>query len=189
MFDFKSLLEEAKANRSKYLAPHKERFEKTSDPQIIIDLIKEEPSHLEVPWILWEVIEWLRQHDCIDLVKEAFVAQGERDRPTEGEKIQEARDYFLSKEIDRIIEEAGVDEMGKKRITRQKAYRELANRQADNPRSVFPMWDEANPAHDLEGVIKKADRRHREKQQGRKLPYPYYGLDVIDKDEKIVLRG
>ena len=181
MIDFKALIEEATANRSKYLAPHKERFEKTSDPQIIIDLIQEEPSHLEAPWILWEVIEWLRQHERIDLVKEAFVAQRDRDRPTEGEKIQEARDYFLSKEIDRIFEENG--------ITRQEAYRELANRQADNPRSVFPMWDEANPAHDLEGVIKKADRRHREKQQGRKLPYPYYGLDVIDKDEKIVLRG
>jgi hypothetical protein len=169
-----AFIEEAKANRSKYLAPHKERFEKTGDPQIIVDLIQEEPSHLKVPWILWEVIKWLRRHHCIDLVKEAFVVQGKRYRPTKRREMQGLRDYVLAATIDRIVEENG--------ITRQEAYCELANRQADNPRRSLPMWDATNLDHDLEGVIKKADRRYQKKKQRHDLPYPYYGLDVIDKD-------
>ena len=132
--DFQKLLAKAKANRDSFLAPYKEDFDsltlemqQTEDEntkrklfkkraKIIIDLIKVEPSHKDEPWIAEELTEWLRRHDCLDFTEEAFMAQKGRRRPTEEQRKQWARDFFLVEEVHKIIAEAKAQD--KKRLER-----------------------------------------------------------------------
>lgn len=167
---FQKFVEEARENRRKFLARFKDEFASTRDPKIIIKLIKLEPTHLEEPWVVQEVIRWIMNHRHIDFLEEAFLHQKGRDRPTERERIENVKEYFLYKEINHIMKEENLSE--------RKACQQLANRQADNPREIFPMWNEDNPDHDLEGVVRQKYLRYKKRLEDQKLPRPYYGVDV-----------
>jgi hypothetical protein len=169
---FQKFVKEARENRRKFLEPHKAEFARTRDPKIIIDLIKLEPTHLEEPWIVQEVIRWLLDEDSKDLIEAAFIRQTERQRPT----AKGRKDYFLVKKIDRIIREEGVSvrEACKRLADMQPAEEEVDEK---DPRRAFPMWKKVG--HDLEGVIRDKYRRLKKAEAGHDspLPRPYYGID------------
>ena len=166
----------AKKNRAVFLGAHRYKFHKAATRQkkaeIIVELIKLEPSHLDESWIRNEIINWLRRHDCIDFVEAAFMAQTGRNRPTEKQTYQTVRDHFLVKKIDQIIK--------LRKCSRETAFKILAGQQAERPNRLYPLWDENNLDHQLELVLKKAYRRHIRRQKVRALPIPYYGHDIYE---------
>jgi len=173
------LEQKAKKNREKFLKPYWKDFkallEKTEEPKyiktnnkaeelkrknevaknerqranIIIDLIKKEPSHLAEPWILWTVVEWLRDGKYKDFVEEAFFHQKGRNRPTERQRDQIIKDRFLISKIDRIKKEKG--------LSTSMACVRLALEQFENPVEWLPKdpGTKQNPAYFLYKKYKK----------------------------------
>ena len=168
-------VEEAKANRKRFLAPYKAEFEKTRNPEIIIHLLKLSPSHLKEDWILNEIIRWLNSHDHLDHLERAFLHKS-KNRRTRKQRIDEMCDLRLAMEVNRIIHKG--KERGQK-ISKTEAFRELALR----------IEGDDSPEQ-LEVSIKKMYYRHyrREKnKEKRELPYPYYDHDIIVENGRVVL--
>jgi hypothetical protein len=201
---------ESKVNRKKFLQPYKEKFKniesrgklpykekfedteskkkflkqlKKEKAEIIIELIKLEPSHLAESWILWEIIDWMKNYDCIDYLEEAFISQTGRDRKTPDKQDQVYFDFFLIQSVDDIIKKDG--------CTVKEACEELAQKQDSDPVGYLPKWDLENDYHNLAETIRQryysTDRNKylkfcNERDKKRELmPYPYYGRDVIPK--------
>jgi SOS response regulatory protein OraA/RecX len=173
--ELKEFIEEAKENRHDFLKPYREKFESAEShgprAEIVVELIKIEPSHLSEQWIIFEVISWLRNHDYIDYLEEAFIRQRGRKRLTEGAKFKKTRDRLLVKKVDKMKEQAG------KNVSRAELFRQLANQQRDKPTIIIP---EDHPDHDLPELIKKIyyEYKRDQKKATEGLPYPYYGLDI-----------
>lgn len=181
----KQFEKQAKENRRRFLAPYKKRFENAEKEKekarIVIDMIKREPSHLEEPWILWKVVEWLRHPDSIDHLQAAFIDQTDRNRPTEKQKKQVYKDFFLIQAIDRIKTEKNTDKTSACEI--------LAQRIADDPKKfrIYPQWNLDNPNDylpkrlsdrynkDRNKYLEHCEQRDKERQ---KMPFPYFGRDI-----------
>ncbi len=145
--------------------------------EIIIYLLKLEPSHLQEPWISEVVVKWMREVKYVECLKMAFIEQNGRDRPTPNEYIQDVKDFFLRDKIRRIRKE--------KSIGKDQAFKILAESQIEDPNSLYPG------VNAQDGGYKKIQKRYYDSQKNRKsideLPYPYWGYDVREHQGNVVL--
>jgi hypothetical protein len=97
-------------NRKMFLAPYQDKFRKAKDEKanakIISKLIEIEPSHLSEPWIIKQVIEWLRDRDeFADFIEDTFIRAPKKNTATKKQQEKYVQDYYLIKQIDRIRRE------------------------------------------------------------------------------------
>jgi hypothetical protein len=172
----KKIIKMAKTNRNKFLDRYKKRFKKENDrnrARIIIKLIQLEPSHLTEPWILREVIEWLRNHKKNkNYLKAAFVKKGKRMRLTTNEQIKLRKDFLLAQRIDQMA--------ANEKISKKSVFKEIALK-----------IDADKMPEQAELSIKKDYFAFKEKMKNRDLPFPYYGcdIDVYEEDGQIKIEG
>ena len=182
MDHWKDFLDEAKANRDRFLRSHRTRFEKTGDPKIIVKLIKLEPSHLNEEWIRKEFIQWIRRGE-IDLLNAAVIEQTGRTRPTEQQRKKMIEDHFLYLEIERIRARL---------IAKQKKIDPNTKRQFIGAaiRKLGEYTSENAPI-EAESVIKNRYHNHKKvlkrREKNRELPFPFYGHDLEERNGKVVL--
>jgi hypothetical protein len=151
--------------------------------KIIIDLIKREPSHLAEEWILWMVIDWLRNPDYRDFLEAAFIEETGRNRQTPQQQRRFLQDYFFMEAINKIRHEQGV--------SIRKACDILADRQAEDATKnfIYPTWDAERQNQDLGELMRKKyhqakDNRYLKVMRDRaadwkQMPYPYWGRDIV----------
>lgn len=145
---------------------------KKDQAEIVIELIQLEPSHLTEPWILREVIEWLRDRDCRGYLENAFVRKGKRKLLTKQQREKFWFYFGLKNLIDRMVSEKG--------ITRSKAFERLGQELA------IKLSESDNIPKDLqpELVIKKyyyGYKKYIDQEEflkDRNVPYPYWGYDI-----------
>jgi hypothetical protein len=131
-------IEKAKKNREKFLAEHKEKFNKSINEsekelrkglrneherelakirekkhkmdraKIISDLIAREPSYLNERWIIKEVVNWMRDRDCFDCLEEVFIKAPKMYALTIKKRTNIVRDFYVTRRIDQIMAEKGV---------------------------------------------------------------------------------
>jgi len=172
----KKMIKVAKANRKKFLARYKKRFKKENDrnrARIIIKLIQLEPSHLTEPWILRQVIEWLRNHRKNKYYLEAaFVSKGKRMRLSKKQKIKLRKDFLLAQKIDQMV--------AKEKISKGSVFKEIVLKS-----------DTDNMPEQAELSIKRDYYAFKKKIKNRDLPFPYYGcdIDVYEDDGQIKIAG
>jgi len=176
-------IKQAKENRRKFLASYEEKFRKSKREKerskIISELIAIEPSHLTEPWIIKEVISWMRDPNCIDFLEEAFIKSPKKYALTEKQRINEARDFFVREHIDRIITEEGVSMREACRRFVLKIPEITSNFEGD----IYLGWGVTDENYDLEKAIRQVYLNAKKKPEGRLLPWAYYGKD-FEIDEK-----
>ncbi len=189
-------IEKAKKNRKEFLSPYKEKFIKSESKKerskIISKLIAIEPSHLTEPWIIKEVVNWMRDRNSFDSLEEAFIKSPKRYASTEKQMFKEARDFFVKNSIDRIITEEGVSvrEACRRLVIRisdiMSKFKEInQNFKGDK----FLGWDINDGNHDLELAIRQV-YQNAKNQPERLLPWPYYGKDVeVDENGEVKIFG
>ena len=128
--------------------------------KIIIELIQLEPSHLAEPWILDQVIKWMKDHEKNkDYLSEAFISKGVRNTLTEKQRENLAKTTFLYFKVKNLKIKKG---------SQDKAIREIVLNSKDET-----LTEQAETA------IKQKLKRYRKKIDKRTLPWPYYGLDFV----------
>jgi hypothetical protein len=156
----KRFLTKATENRQAFLDPYRLKFESTSDEkaraEIVITLLKIEPSHLTEPWIVTEVVRWMRKSEYLPWLEEGFIAQKGRVRPTHDQEIRLARKFFLKERVDAIQEDL--------LLSKEKVFARLAERETDGD--------------DQKDSIKHKYYRFENPLEKRTLPFPYLGHDV-----------
>jgi hypothetical protein len=189
-------IKQARENREKFLAPYKEKFKKTESKKerskTILDLIAIEPSHLTEPWILKEVVGWMRDRKFFDFLEEVFVQAPKKYAETEKQKFKQARDFFVQHKIDQIIAKEGVS-VRKACLRLAGQISSIMDKFEDD--KFFGHVDMSNFEGDkylgfdlikeYEDGLELAIRRvylDAKKKPERSLPWPYYGKD-LEEDE------
>ena len=166
------LYRESKVNRFHFLEKKKQEFlAYTSDHKrknLIAELIQFEPSHLAEDWILDQVIKMMKdRQNNLDYLQAAFISKGKRDELTKTQRDNLAKTSFLSHKIDKMSEN--------KTIHKKQAISRLV---ADLPESE----DSNQPEQPVEAIEQRL-KRYKKTLDKRTLPFPYYGLDFIERDE------
>jgi hypothetical protein len=179
-------LKKAKENRKNFLAPYREKFKKAktakAKARIISELIGIESSHLSEPWIIKEVVAWLRDRDCLDFLEDVFIKARKKAVQTENQQRRAARDFYVVDDIDKIIKETGASV--------REACKILANRIYETDNQFYLLWDLADEDYPLEKAIRQVYNNSKEKPIEAYLPWPYYGRDVeVDENGKITMFG
>jgi hypothetical protein len=174
MMTEKELVELSKANRSDFLQEKRSEWKNAATErdraQIIIELIQLEPTHLFEPWILKQVVAWLMdRRSNIENLRSAFISKGLRDEPTDDQIKTLAKKAILSHTADEIAKKDG--------IPKERAYRKIVLGSADD-----------NLPDDAEKAVKKRIMDYRAKVRSRKLPYPYFGKDIIEFHDHVELK-
>jgi len=169
-------------NRKKFLAPYREKFQKAKTKKvkakIISELIKKEPSHLSEPWIMKEVVAWLRDRNCVDFIEDVFIKAPKKSVATEAQKNKYISDYFLVKHIEKIINDKGV--------SIREACKLLNNRIIHSDKRYHYSWDTEDDKQKLDGEIILERYKYAKKKQSLQSkdypPYPYFGRDIEDEE-------
>ena len=158
--------------------------------EIIIELIKREPSHLAEEWILWTVIDWLRNSDDKDLLQAAFVDETGRNRRTKLQQERFVKDFFFMEAVNKISREEKTSIAGACQILaeRQKGHFSLDEyyEEGSGKSPIYPTWKDGQ---DLAEKMRKkyylADHNAYLKgtkvqdAEWREMQYPYWGRDVM----------
>jgi hypothetical protein len=197
-------VEKAKKNRKEFLAPYKEEFRKNKIKKerskikkerskiekkllkIISELIAIEPSHLTEPWIIKEVVNWMRDCNYLYYLEKIFIKAPKKYFLTEIQEKNEVRGFFVVNNIERIITEEGVSvrEACKKYVLQIEDYASKSGVEK------YLRWDLTDENHDLEMAIRQVYQRAKKQQPERLLPWPYYGKDVeVDENGKFKIFG
>ena len=95
----KIFIENHLKEQSKTSEGYRERFEKTRDPGVVVEFIRETPFALKEEWVVDVIISWLHMGK-FELIKRAFLPhKGERSN----EYVKEAINFFLCERIDRLV--------------------------------------------------------------------------------------
>ena len=186
MYIDQAFIDKAKATREAFLKPYREKFEAAINSKakaaVIVELIEIEPSHLSEPWIVNETIGWLRDcYECKNYIEDVFVKAPKRRAPTEKQRINNVKAFYLRSDIDRII--------GKHNCSVRKACSILMNELGDAGKGDYMGWDLTDASLDVESAIR--DFYNRTKDNVKKIfpPYPYYGRDILETDGKFKFFG
>jgi hypothetical protein len=179
MHAYQELIDEAKANRSAFLKPYREKFEgaitRNAKANIIVELIEIEPSHLSEEWIVNEAISWLRDcHNCKDYIDAVFIKAPKRHTPTETQRINYARAYYLRRDIDQI--------KNKNKISTRKACAKLMTELVLSGKSDYLGWNLTDGSVDVEKSFRQLYQRTKDYEKKLFPPFPYYGRDIIETD-------
>lgn len=164
-----SFLEKAKENRRDFLEPFKSRVGELqrilSDPDskvwdkrkadqeisdIVLLLLKIEPSHIEENWISEVIQEWVRDFKKADELEAAFVSRGSSSSIQEQQLLEAKWGKFRFKVIQYL--EEGLSITG-----------------------AIEKYMGKNPGHDFSYLWK----RFYNEEGMPVLPWPYYGRDII----------
>ncbi len=164
----------------------KEKAIKKKKAGIISDLVALESSHLSEPWIMKEVIAWLRDRECLDFLEEVFIKAPKRAARTEDQRRNAVRDFYVVNDIDKII--TG------KNISVRKACEILARKEYEKEGRYYLLWDTTDLNLDLEKAIRQVYNNAKEKSanllKNFMPPWPYYGRDVeVDENGEITIFG
>lgn len=176
--DRKYFLETAIENRKDFLAPYRKSFQKAKKPKerakIIAKLIELEPSHLSEPWIIKEVIAWLRDRNSFDYLEEIFIKAPKRGVRTEDQRRNAVRDFYVVNDIDKIIAE--------KNISVREACKLLALQGYEKEGQYYLLWDTTDENYDLEKAIRQVYNNAKKKPanllENLYPPWPHYGRDI-----------
>ena len=124
--------------------------------ELIAEVVKAEPSHLSEPWILREVIGWMRRRDCKDFLQAAFMDEVGRDRRTEKKERRLALDFYLINKVDRLRADQG--------CSIEKACELLGEP------DIKKYYKERNTHRQM---CEKRDKTR------KSMPYPYFGRDIF----------
>ncbi len=181
---FEEFLRQAAINRTNFLKMKKREWLgcPTQDGKntIIAELIHLEPSHLAEPWILDQVIKWLKDRvNNIDYLETAFLKKGKRAEVTEKQYSSRAEAFFLFNRIKKLAKE--------QRISFKKAIEKflLSENLVLPEEGSIEFSDSGNLEtfqKDREALVKRYKRLSKILHE-RSLPFPYYGLDVVETDE------
>jgi hypothetical protein len=169
MPDIKELFKESFINRKSFLEKKFNEWKncktERGKAKIIVNLIQIEPSHLAEPWILDQVINWMKEHDKNkEYLQEAFISKGDRDILTDRQRVNLAKTTFLDHKVKRLKTEKGCSE--------QRVIRDIV---LNSKNEIL--------TEDPEAAIKQELKRHRKKIGKNSLPWPYYGRDFIIKSD------
>jgi len=166
--DIKKLFQQSIKNRQEFLEEKVNEWlncmDESKKAKIIIKLIQLEPSHLAEPWVLDQVIKWLRDYEKNkDYLQETFIAKGIRNTLTQKQRDNLAKNTFTYFKVKNLE---------KKKGSQAKAIRDFVLNSDDD-----------NLPEDAELAIKQRLKRYRKKIDEKILPWPYYGRDIIIIDE------
>ncbi|MCK5219841.1 hypothetical protein KAR10_09965, partial [bacterium] len=136
------------------------------------------------PWIIKEVINWLRDRNSFDYLEEVFIKAPKRAVPTEDQERKAVRDFYVVNHVDKIIAE--------KNIGVRAACRELVIRIVKSDERYYLLWDTTNEKHgsELEEAIREVYNNAKKKTHRHYPPYPYYGRDIeVDENGKVTIFG
>lgn len=160
----------------------KEKAIKKKRVKIISDLIAIEPSHLSEPWIIKEVVAWLRDRNSFDYLEEVFIKAPKKAIRTEDQRRNAVRDSYVVNDIDKIVAE--------RNISIREACKMLALQEYEKEGQYYLLWDTTDENYDLEKAIRQVYNNAKEKTRGHYPPWPYYGRDVeMDKNGEITIFG
>jgi len=180
---FKEFLQQAAINRLNFLESKKREWLECPTQKekntMIAELIQLEASHLAEPWIQDQVIKWLKDRENnFDYLEMAFLKKGKRAEVTVNQYNSRAEAFFL---FNRIKELAT-----KQRISFKKATGEYLLGNLILPESGGVEFSDAASEEkfqkDTEALIQKY-KRFLKVIDKRTLPFPYYGLDVVEFDK------
>lgn len=164
---FQNYVDKAIENRQKFLTKHKKKFDRL-DPvkkrrqraKIIIDLIKDEPSHIDELWIRREVEKWLLNPDGRDYLDDIKP-------PTEKSQLKRVRDTMI---FDRV------EALRKQGLTITKACKQLA---LDVYGRGVDRWLNL-PVKDSDSELDEKIRKiyYVEKARQKNQLKPYYGREI-----------
>ena len=96
---------------------------------------------LEVPWVNQVVIRWLLDVHKYEFVLKAAFTHKTRYKPIGKGRPEHKRDYFMVKEIDRIMAEEGVTTREACRmLAEEQAERQASGKKDVKPRPIAPAW-------------------------------------------------
>lgn len=183
------MFEKSLENRAAFLAPYHDKFLAAKQgsverAKIIDELCKIESSHIKLDWIIDEIVFWQNHYKCRDFLEMVFIRQKKNDgtkrcRQTEGEHYQSVKDFFLYFEIERIKKD--------NQCSTRKACSILANKQADNPNPIYPVYSDSNAESGIDDYIRKRYNRHAKIYKEKQLPNPYFGKDVTISDDGFIV--
>lgn len=166
-------------NKQMSAIKRKEKALKQKRVKIISQLIELEPSHISEPWIIKEVIYLLRDRNSFDIIEEIFIKAPKRGTRTKNKKLNEARDFYVVNDIDKIIAE--------KNVSVREACSVLALQEYEKKERYYLLWDTNDEGHDLEKAIRQVYNKAKNPST-RCLPWPYYGRDVeVDENGNITI--
>jgi hypothetical protein len=188
--DVTDFIEMAHRNRDDFLEPHRQRVEHLqeivsnpeTDPKVhrksekeisstVVDLLKIEPSHLEEVWISRIIQSWMRDHDKIDELKDAFISQkGRKNRTTPEQRRLKARYALFCFDVKHRMEVYGYNLTAA--INAYITYCQGCPG-ADPEKSWFAE-------HDFSYLWKKYYELNKEPAEKMPLLFPYYGRDVVE---------
>ena len=159
------LLRQSIINRQNFLEAKKKGWlnceSERKKKKLIVELIQLEPSHLAEDWILDQVIKWMKaRQKNIDYIEAAFIAKGKRNELTERQRDNLAKTSFFAHKISKTAEERG----------------------SKRAAIVWLIPDLPKSEQQSVGAIEQKLKAYRKNLNRRILPFPYYGLDVIEYD-------
>lgn len=160
------ILKESMKNRKLFLEKKKQEFVNCESERkcknLIIELIQLEPSHLAEDWIMDQIIKWMKDRkNNLDILTSAFISKGIRDEPTNKQKETLAENFFLNHKIESLTETSGS--------------------KVGAIRSIVLGFENFN-SEDPEMALLQKLKRYKKAMAGRTLPFPYYGLDIVEFD-------
>lgn len=148
-----------------------------------------EPSHLSEPWILKEVVGWIRNYrdpKCENYIAGAFITAPKKATFTSEQEFNAVRDQYIFHDVQQIIskqKKKGYD------ISEREACRRLWRTIESGDERYYWEWDTEHGNTDLNEAIRNAYKRVKGAYTD-KLPWPYYGRDVeVDEDGEITIFG
>ena len=195
MKDVERLFKQSIKNRRDFLEKKKnEWIDCNSERQkkdLIVKLIQLEPSHLAEDWILDQVIKWLKDRkNNLQYLEAAFMKKGKRNEM----QNNMAETFFLFNRIERVEK--------RENCSRRKAIEiylltedeeqflsdtvKTILKEASSGVNVAPSEKIQWAYGDLEKVTNALEqrlKRFRKYLDKRTLPFPYYGLDVVEFDK------
>lgn len=197
------LISTAIENRKQFLTPYRKRFQNTKTKKegvkIIAELIQLEPSHLSEPWIVKEVIAWLRDRECCDFLEDVFIKAQKRVARTEDQRKRAVRDFYVVHAINEIIAEKNISAREACRVLAIQEYekmekakksRYLARQEHEKEEHYYLLWNIADENLDLQKALRQVYNNAKKKPEKLNPPYPYYGRDIeVEENGKITIFG
>ena len=181
---FKEFLQQAATNRINFLESKKREWlecpTQKGKNKIIVKLIQLEPSHLAEPWILDQAIKWLRDRkNNIDYLEMAFLKKGKRAEITKEKYDSRAEAFFLFNRIKKLNKKMGIS-------FKRAVEKHFLDEHLVLPEEGSIEFSDGVNVEKFQKDVKARLQRYKRLSKilyKKSLPYPYYGIDIVEMDE------
>jgi len=181
---FKEFLQQAAINRLNFLESKKREWIECPTQKekntMIAELIQLEPSHLAEPWIQDQVIKWLKDRENnFDYLEMAFLKKGKRTEVTEDQYNSRAKAFFLFNRIKKMNKKMGIS-------FKRAVEKHFLDEHLVLPEEGSIEFSDGVNVEKFQKDVKARLQRYKRLSKifyKKSLPYPYYGLDIVEMDE------